>query len=145
MAISSLGANKPPIPDGFAAEFFKFFWPTLKGDIMTMVHDFFDSGIINASLNKTYIYVSSPKKWMQRKVSDYRPISLIPCPYKIIAQVLSNRLKQVLPSTIALNQLTFFENKQILDASLLANEMVDDWFHEQKKGVIVKLDLEKGI
>ena len=61
---------------------------------------------------------------------------LIPCAYKIIARVFSNRLKQVLPSTIALNQIAFVENRQILDASLIANELVDDWFHETKEGVI---------
>ena len=61
----------------------------------------------------------------------------------MIAWVLTNRLKQVLPSTIALNPLAFVENRQILDASLMASELVDDWFHETRKGVIIKLDLEK--
>ncbi|TYK17996.1 reverse transcriptase [Cucumis melo var. makuwa] len=50
----------------------------------------------------------------------------------------------VLPSTIALNQLASVENRQILDASLLAKELVDDWFHETRKGVIIKLYLEKA-
>ena len=33
---------------------------------------------------------------------------------------------------------------RILNGSLMANELVDDWFHETKKGVIIKIDLEKA-
>ena len=143
LAISSLGANKSPGLDGFTAEFLEFFWTTLKDDIMNMVSDFFDSRIINASLNETYICLI-PKKLDARMIFGYWPISLIPRAYKIIAWVVSNRLKQVLPSTIALNQLAFVENRPILDASLMANELVDDWFHETKKDLIIKLDCEKA-
>lgn len=68
---------------------------------------------------------------------------LIPCAYKIVARVLSNWLKQVLPFTIAPNQLAFVANRQILDASLMANELIDDWSSSQKSGIVLKLDLEK--
>ena len=76
MAISSLGANKSPGPDIFTAAIFKIFWTTLEDDIMNMIHDFFYSGVTNASLNETYICLI-PKDLDARMVSDYRPISII--------------------------------------------------------------------
>lgn len=125
-AVCFLGSNKSPGPDGFTAEFFKCFWPTIKSDMMLLFNDFFTYGVINVKLNETYTCLI-PKKVDSKTVSDYRPISLIPCAYEIVAHVLSNRLKKVLPFTIADNQLAFVANRQILDVSLMANEIIDDW------------------
>lgn len=79
----------------------------------------------NVSLNETNLCLVS-KKVDATSVWDYRPIGLILCAYKIIARVLSDRLKKVLPNTIAPNQLAFVEKGQITDASLMANELIDD-------------------
>lgn len=35
-------------------------------------------------------------------------------------------------------------NRQIIDASLMANEIIDDCFSSHKVGVVLKLDLEKA-
>lgn len=83
LALSSLGPNKFPGSDGFAAEFFKFFWPTIKFDMMRLIHDFYTSWIINVKLSETYIFLI-PKKVDSKFVSDFKPISLIPCAYKIM-------------------------------------------------------------
>lgn len=72
-------------------------------------------------LNETYICLIL-KKIDSKSVFDHHPINLIPFAYKIIACGLCNRLKMVLPHTIALNRLV--ENKQILDVSLMANELI---------------------
>ena len=58
--------------------------------------------------------------------------------------LVSDRLKEFLPNTIAPNQLAFVENRQILVASLMANELIDDWSRKGKDGVVLKLDLEKA-
>ena len=43
---------------------------------MNMFHDFFDFGIINASLNEIYVCVI-PKKLDARMVFDYRPFRIL--------------------------------------------------------------------
>lgn len=91
-----------------------------------MFQDFFKTRIINAYLNKTYICLV-PKKVNAYMVGDYKPISLISCLYNIIAIVLSERLKKTLPSTITKFQSAFVEGRQILDASLIANEIIEDF------------------
>lgn len=101
--------------------------------------------MVNVSFNETYICLIS-EKLDSKSVVDYRPISLISLAYKIPTWVLPNRLTccAVVPSSIAENQLAFVANRQIIDASLMANELIDDWTLSHRKGVVLKLDLEKA-
>ena len=59
-------------------------------------------------------------------------------------KVLSEHLKKVLPFTINGQQTTFVEGQQILDASLMDNELIDEWERKRQKGVVIKLDMEKA-
>ena len=45
--------------------------------------------------------------------------------YKLIAKVIAERLKQLLPDIISKNQLAFVRGRQITDVILIANEAVD--------------------
>ncbi|KAL4033168.1 hypothetical protein IC575_006254 [Cucumis melo] len=94
-------------------------------------------------MNNTYIALIAKKKdYSQPK--DFRPISLTTSIYKIIAKTLSNRLKLTLLGTISGNQLAFIKNRQITDAILMANEVLDYWKVKKIKGFILKLDIEKA-
>lgn len=45
--------------------------------------------------------------------------------YKIIAKVLANRLKTVMGKLVSNQQNAFIKGRQIIDASLIANEVLD--------------------
>ncbi|RVX13211.1 Transposon TX1 uncharacterized 149 kDa protein [Vitis vinifera] len=81
---------------------------------------------------------------MAKKLSDYRPISLITSLYKIIAKVLAGRLRGVLHETIHSTQGAFVQGRQILDAVLIANEIVDEKKRSREEGVVFKIDFEKA-
>ena len=58
--------------------------------------------------------------------------------------MLANRLKRVLSKVVAPTHNVFMLGRQILDASLIANEVIDSWQKRKKKGLICKLDIEKA-
>lgn len=77
-------------------------------------------------------------------LSDYRPISLVSSMYKIVAKVLSRRLRKVLLKIISEVQTAFLSGRCILDGVLITNEVVDCWKRSKKQGIILKLDFDKA-
>ena len=75
---------------------------------------------------------------------DLRPISLVGGLYKILSKVLANRIKRVMDKVISKAQNAFVEGCQILDAVLIANELVDSSLRRKKCGLVCKLDIEKA-
>ena len=64
--------------------------------------------------------------------------------YKILAKVLSGRLKKVIPDIISEVQPAIIGGRNILDGVLIANEVVDWWKKKKFKGIILKLDFQKA-
>ena len=85
-----------------------------------------------------------PKKIQTFKISNYRPISLVTSLYKIIAKVLSGRLRKVFHETVFGSQGAFVEGRHILGAVLIANEVVDEKRRLGEEGVVFKIDFEKA-
>jgi len=54
-AAFQLGANKAPGPDGFNGLFFHNHWDIIHDDIYTSVNNFFNSGVMPSTFNRTLI------------------------------------------------------------------------------------------
>ena len=54
--------------------------------------------------------------------------------------MLANRLKRVVGQVISLPQNAFVEGRQILDATLIANEVIDALKRRKESGFLCKLD-----
>ena len=78
------------------------------------------------------------------ELRDFKPISLLGGLYKLLAKVLANRIKKVIGKVVSPDQNAFVMGRQILDASLIANEVIDSWQKMGEKGLICKLDIEKA-
>lgn len=110
---------------------------------MKVMGEFFERGVLNKSISSTFI-VFIPKKEGARELRDFHPISLITSLYKIISEVLSLRLREVMGSVVGATQSAFIIGRQITDNILIANECVDMRRRTKLKGVVCKLDLEKA-
>jgi len=110
---------------------------------MGMFSAFYSSGKFVRSLNATFIGLI-PKKANAENTRDFRPISLVGCIYKLLSKALAHRLRGVIGDLTFGNQNAFVRGRQILDAVLLANELIDSRIKSRKAGVVCKLDIEKA-
>ena len=110
---------------------------------MRVFKDFFKSGHFVKNLNTTFL-VMVPKKNGVEDFKDYRSISMVGNLYKLLAKVLSKKLKKVMQGLINRAQNAFVEGRQIMNASLLANEVMDSLLKRKEKGILCKLDIEKA-
>ena len=143
ISLHELNGEKATGPNGFTVAFWQFNWETVKGEVMTTFKDFFISGKFVKSLNSTFV-VMVPKKEGADDFKDLRPISLMGSLYKLIEKVLANRLKKVMNQLVNKAQNAFVEGKQILDASLIAIEVIDSLTRRKEKGILCKLDIQKA-
>ncbi|PNX99671.1 cysteine-rich receptor-like protein kinase, partial [Trifolium pratense] len=135
--------NKSPGPDGFNFAFLKKFWGLLKGDIRIMFDQFHGNSCLPSSF-LSYFVTLIPKVSSPSSLSEFRPISLLGCLYKIIAKVLAKRLAKVMDFLISSNQSAFIKGRNLVDSALVVNEVVD-WAKKSKKECLIfKVDFEKA-
>ncbi|PKU86575.1 Putative ribonuclease H protein [Dendrobium catenatum] len=135
---SSLG------PDGFTFEFFKATWEVIGFYVSNTIKNFFSMGHLPRCAKETAIALI-PKHQHATNISDYRPISLCNVFYKIIAKILANRMKCVMPHIIQKSQAGFISKRVSTDNIILANEILNGYNgFSSKKFFCAKLDIRKA-
>ena len=142
-ALCILSGDKALGPDGFTMAFWQFSWEFTKIEIMAFFGDLFRLGIFQRSLNATFLVVI-PKEGGAEELKDFRLISLVGSLYKLLTKVLTNRLKLAIGEVVSEYQHAFFQDRQILDVVLIANEAVDSRLKDNLFSLLLKLDTEKA-
>lgn len=137
---------KSPWPDGFATCFYHKSWGTVGKVVSRVVLQYLNGGVFDAAINSTNI-VLIPKVSSPSRVKKYRPIKLCNVLYKLIAKMLENRLKTVLPHVISLEESAFIPGRLVTDNILVAFETLHtmDTRLKGKEGFMaLKLNMSKA-
>ncbi|XP_020672498.1 uncharacterized protein LOC110092330 [Dendrobium catenatum] len=138
-------AGKPdsaPGPDGFSFSFYQQAWHIIGYKLCIAVTHCFATGDMPKGAKATAITLI-PKGSHASSISDFRPISLCNVFYKIMAKLIANRLKPILPLIIHDSQASFIANRQSMDNIILSNELLKV-FKGPQKFFCAKLDIKKA-
>ena len=96
-SLRSFQNNKSPGNDGLTVEFYTAFWESLGELLVDCLNYSFDHGELSNSQKQAIITLIEKKDKDKRKISNWRPISLINVDVKIGSKAIAMRLQTVLP------------------------------------------------
>ena len=126
--------------------FFQKHWELLRHDITSAVLGFLNGGDLPLGLNDTSITLI-PKVRNPQSISQYRPISLCPVPYKIGAKMITNRLKEIMDAVVGVEQSAFVPVCLITDNVVVTFESIHTMRRRKKEKnytCAIKLDMHKA-
>eukprot|EP00253_Pinus_taeda_P006730 PITA_06730 len=138
--IWSMDSDKARGRDGFTIHFYKVCWDIIKHDLQKMVRGLMNKAKVGGSTNSTYLALI-PKDFNPETFARFRPISLCNASYKILAKLLANRIKPLLPRIISSAQGGFVEGRHILDNVIQVQETIHSSKQRKEKGMLIKLDM----
>ena len=134
--------NKSLGEDEIISEFYITHWEQIKDEFFLLVNDTFDKKELTPSQYKgvlTLLYTSGE----QEDIRNWRPLTLLNSDYKIIAKILAERLKVVLPKLIHSDQKGFVKGRNINEANRLIQDVIYYTDREDDDGIIIFLDQQK--
>ncbi|GJT59827.1 hypothetical protein Tco_1003360 [Tanacetum coccineum] len=134
LAVWNCGDNKSPGPDGYSFEIFFKYWYLVGSDFCGAVEYFFYHGTFPKGCNTAFIALI-PKVLDAKLVSDFRPISLIGCVYKVVSKILANRIKTVISDLVSDTQTAFVAGRKILDGPFILEELLQ-WCKRRSKNAL---------
>ena len=142
-AIFKMRLIRSPGYDGIPVEFYRQFWEILKDFIVAVFNDNYDRKELTQSQKLgmlTLIY----KKHDPLSLSNYRSITLLNTDTKLIADVLAQRFKKVLPLIISNDQNGYIKNRYICFNIRQIQDIIDYSEHFNIEGAILCLDFSKA-
>ena len=140
--VSRLAKGKSPGLDGIPNEFYHKCWESIKSDLRELISAIFANGGLKREFNQSLI-VFIPKSHNSRTVRDFRPISLLGGVYKIIAKILANRIRPLIPKLVHSSQAGFVQGRSLAESCLSVWAGMEEG---PKVGdfVFLKIDFEKA-
>ncbi|GKB16238.1 RNA-directed DNA polymerase, eukaryota, partial [Tanacetum coccineum] len=136
-----MGVVKDAFKDHFAARFKQPLQDRLKLNILFTNRLSTKQAV---DMDRRDIGALIPKVPDAKFVTDFRPISLIGCVYKVVTKILANRLATVISDLVSDIQSAFVANRQILDGPFILNELLTWCKKKKKQALVFKVDFAKA-
>ncbi|CAI5976625.1 unnamed protein product [Closterium sp. NIES-65] len=143
LAIRQLPKGKAPGLDGLPKEIFEENWDLLGPHFFAFTKDFEKSATLPSSLT-TAVTILLHKKGDKARLENYRPITLLSAAYKIVAKVLANRIKKVLPLVISEHQFGFIPGRKLADAVDVVADVIDAAASGREDWYLLLVDFQKA-
>ncbi|XP_028548818.1 uncharacterized protein LOC114579172 [Dendrobium catenatum] len=143
-AVFDGSSSSAPGPDGYNFEFYKKSWPLIDTQICKAIKYFFHTGILPKRAKATAITLI-PKSPHASNISDFRPIYLCNVFYTIIAKILANRMKDIMPLIIHKSQAGLVHGRVSTDNIMLATKILSCFNSTSRDELFyAKLDIKKA-
>ncbi|KAL3696393.1 hypothetical protein R1sor_010469 [Riccia sorocarpa] len=143
LLVKELKLEKAPGLDGMTAEALRGLGEEAEKDLLAMMLCFWVDGKLTWKQQQGVIKLI-PKEGDLQAIKNWRPISLLNLGYKLIAKLLANRLKKVLPDLVSQQQKGFVSGRSITD-NVMALQVGQEWARKSRQPTLfVKLDFEKA-
>ena len=144
LSLKAMKNNRSPGSDGFSAEFFKIFWKYLGHFIVRSVNYGFIKGDLSITQREGIITCIPKGNKPRHLITNYRPISLINCIYKIASGAIANKIKGTLQKLIHKDQTGFIAGRYIGENTRLIYDIMDHTEENNLPGLLLLVDFEKA-
>ena len=142
-AVDALQLGSCPGDDGLTRQFFTVHWDVVSGPMLRGLQEILDTGTMPRSLCSGLISLI-PKGGDGTSLRQWRPITLLPTVYKILAHMLAARVRPYLPDLIHGSETTFIQDRCILDNIFCYHQAVE-WARSSGTPLaLLFLDFEKA-
>jgi exonuclease III len=142
-AVESAKNNTAPGIDSISNKFIKTFWPFFRKPLFDYTKHCYNKGTLTDNFRSAKIRLI-PKKGDLTKLSNWRPISLLNCFYKIISRVIATRLRKVMDKITKVAQKGFSGNKYCQEVLIGIVDSINTVKHTRRNGALISLDIKKA-
>ena len=142
-ALKGCAYSKSPGLDGLPYEFYKKVKHILNPFLLKIFQDQLNNFFLTSSSCRGVTRLLKKVEGVPNP-SQLRPITLLPCDYKILSKILTNRLNNVLPTVLTSNQLCTNKPNSIFDGMFNILSSIDYINSNKKSAFLISFDILKA-
>ena len=136
--------GKAPGCDGLTIDFYASLWDNLRSWLVPLYDIIInEQHKLNPTACRGIISLIPKKDKDPTEIKNWRPLTLLNNDYKILAKIMANRMKRVLPMIISETQTGFMQGRNISDNIRKTIDLVTFINKTGKAAIIINLDYEK--
>jgi len=142
--LSSMKNNKTPGIDGLPSEFYKVFWPEIKGIFFETINEIERTKSLSLTQCQGIVSLLPKPNKDLLLLKNWRPLTLMNVDYKIITGCIAKRIKKVLNTLISHEQTGFVPGRYIGENIFKLTSLIEYCKLEHIDGMLVQIDFEKA-